>query len=310
LHNAIPFPGKANLLPNCVIIGAQKSGSTFLHRCLGEHPDVYSPRGEVHFFEDPHYHEEKIDHLENILRKGAGKRVVAIKRPKYLARPECAERIARHCPDAKLLVVLRNPLERAVSAYFHYINYGFIPAVNLENGMRAILSNRYENLYPGAKDIIEFGFYYKHLTRYLKYFDPHRIHVTFFDDLRRNALKEVKRVYTYLDVTDDYVPRSLGSRPQAVIYSLARLRMRRFRNSFVYTYDQTRSSSYRKDPNFLGKIVNKAVLSADLRVMKHLCDNTKPRMSKALKDSLLQIYRSDIEGLENLLHRDLNHWKQ
>lgn len=50
--------------------GAQKAGSTFLHRCLGEHPDVFTPTGEVHFFEDPNYSERELSRLETDAKRG------------------------------------------------------------------------------------------------------------------------------------------------------------------------------------------------------------------------------------------------
>jgi Sulfotransferase domain len=302
--------GVIKVLPNCVILGAQKSGSTFLHRCLGDHPQVYSPQGEVHFFEDPNYREDRIGELEKLLEPGKGKQIVAIKRPKYLSRPECPERIARHCPDARLLVVLRNPVERAMSAYFHYVNYGFIPAINIERGMKAILEDQYRNSYPGGRDVIQFGFYHKYLSRYLHYFDRDKICITLFDDIRKNGLDAVQKVYSYLGISASFVPPSLDSRPQAVVYSLPRLRVRRFRNPFVYLYDQTRSSTYRKRPTVVSRAVDKFVLGLDQRVLKPIFRNQKPVISEGLKKTLIETYQEDIENLETLLGRDLSNWKQ
>ena len=76
------------MLPNFVIIGAQKSGSTFALRCLGEHPEVFMPTGETRFFEDPEYLRHDISDLEAIFRDASHKKALGIKRPDYLAKPE------------------------------------------------------------------------------------------------------------------------------------------------------------------------------------------------------------------------------
>lgn len=297
------------MLPHFLIIGAQKSASTFIHRCLLEHPDVFMPHHEVRFFEDPHYDESRIGELEALYPPEAQRKLFGVKRPGYLARPECAARIYKHCPQAKLIVVLRNPAERAVSAYFHYVNYGFIPAKNIETGMRDIIAGRYARAHPGAANIIEYGYYYKHLTRYLNWFDKTQLHVVLFDDIKANALEAVQRVYKFLGVDENYLPRALGTKPQSVVYSLTRLRLRAQRNRFIYTYDQERSRSYPKQLSQTGRLISGVIAALDRRVLARVCSNDKPQLSRSLKHELSRIYEADIQSLETLLGRDLSRWK-
>lgn len=105
------------MLPNFLIIGAQKSATTFLLRCLREHPDVFVPSGEIPFFEDPDYSQGDIESFARLFARGCHKKAVGLKRPNYLHKPECPERIHRHIPSARLIVILRDPIERAISAY-------------------------------------------------------------------------------------------------------------------------------------------------------------------------------------------------
>jgi Sulfotransferase domain len=299
-----------NILPNCCMIGSQKSASTFLHRCLGEHPEVFSPRGEIDFFEGLHYREDRLDELERLLEKGAGKRIIAIKQPMYLARPECPARIARHIPDTKILVVLRNPVERAVSAYFHYISYGYIPAVNIEKGMRHIINKKYDERYPAASEIIDVGFSYRHLTRYLDYFSKDQILITLFDDIKGDSLAAVKRMYDFLDICDSYIPKGLAKRPQAVIYSPVRYKFRSIRNPFYFKYKYVESIPYTQPRTLLGRVVNKIVVSIDSLLMEKICANNKPILSNELKKTLQDIYLEDIQNLGSLLGRNLQTWKE
>ena len=153
------------MFPTFLIIGAQKSATTFVHKCLREHPDVFMPNGETRFFENPEHLQTDITQFEALFRNVSQEQAIGIKRPDYLAKPECPPRIYQHIPHAKLLVILRNPVERAISAYFHLMNCSFIPIRPAEEGLTKILDGEYKDLYPKSREIIEYGFYYKHLMR-------------------------------------------------------------------------------------------------------------------------------------------------
>jgi hypothetical protein len=109
-------------LPDFIIIGAQKCGTGFLYRRLRQHPD-FKPTNvrEVHYFDD-NYH-RGLDWYRSHFpaSKGKGKRwtVTGEKSPYYLYHPLAARRTATVVPQAKLIVLLRNPVDRAYSAYHH-----------------------------------------------------------------------------------------------------------------------------------------------------------------------------------------------
>src|SRR5690348_3927297 len=108
--------------PNFLIIGAEKAGTTFLHQALRLHGDVFMPSDEIPFFEDPDYGAPGAwQEFSKLFEPGAGKRAIGLMRPNYLHKPECPARIHKHFPDAKLVVMLRDPVERAISAYNHNV---------------------------------------------------------------------------------------------------------------------------------------------------------------------------------------------
>jgi len=108
-------------LPDCIIIGAGKSGTTSLHNELAQHPQIIQAREkEVSFFNRDYF--KGISHYRAnypILRGRFGEFRRIEGTPGYLDHPHCAKRIKRHLPGAKLIAVLRNPIERAVSHYYH-----------------------------------------------------------------------------------------------------------------------------------------------------------------------------------------------
>lgn len=153
-----------DMLPNFLLIGAQKSATTFVHRCLCEHPNVFMPSGEIPFFKDPDYSQSDIESFERLFEKGYHKKAIGIKRPDYLHKPECPERIHRHIPSARLIAILRDPVDRAISAYYHNAKMGFAPLKHVNTGLLEVINGRHAEKYPRAAEIVEFGFYHKHLT--------------------------------------------------------------------------------------------------------------------------------------------------
>lgn len=122
-------------LPDALLIGAQKSGTTSLSRYLRSHPDVRSSvDGEVHYFDDRFHRPVRtyraqfpLDlELERAARRGP-RPVVFEKSPKYLFHPQVPARAASVVPRAKLLVLLRNPVDRAISQHRMNVHGGREP---------------------------------------------------------------------------------------------------------------------------------------------------------------------------------------
>ena len=113
-------------LPDFLGLGTQKGGTTTLHRLLGKHPDVFLPAcKEVHFF-DQNYNSGEAWYREHFQTARADQRCGDIT-PFYLFHPDVPGRIYQHIPNARLIVLLRDPVERAISQVFHAQRLGFEP---------------------------------------------------------------------------------------------------------------------------------------------------------------------------------------
>lgn len=121
-------------LPDFLIIGAQKAGTSSLFSLLGQHPDVLLPcKKEVHYFDGglqpeidtyalgPSWYQAHFQKHAKVT--GAGRKTFEAS-PQYLYSPVVAMRIARDLPDVKLIASLRNPIDRAISHYFHEVRMG------------------------------------------------------------------------------------------------------------------------------------------------------------------------------------------
>lgn len=297
------------MLPNFVIIGAQKSASTYLQACLGDHPDVFLPLEEIPFFESPDYEHSNVSDLGRIFEKRSEK-CLGIKRPNYIGRPEVPQRIESCLPHAKLIAVLRNPIDRAISAYYHNINYGFIPPIDVENGLRRIINEpSFLEKYKRAHEVIEFGYYYKYLSQYEYFIKNGRLLAFLYEDILSNPLESIQKAYKFLGVPHDFIPKSLSSRPQQVLYNLTRLKLISIRNRFIYDYNLERTRLFVKKRNFVGKAVARIITMIDMKILSRFLSNDRPKVSSELRQILYEIYASDINALEGLIGRDLTTWR-
>ncbi len=242
------------VLPDFLILGAQKSGTSSLFTYLSEHPQlVGASRKEVHFFDGGL--EPEVDSFQKgqewyrsffpLKEELENNQLSFEASPLYLFNPIVAKRIYKLIPKAKLIVVLRNPTERAISQYFHEKSLGFEPLPMLdafteeENRIKSALDNKN---YKGEGFIHSTyksrGKYKEQLERYYQYFDKNQILIIESNDLFSKTAETLKKVYGFLGVKDDYTLQN--SRAQNVSKNRVEV------DSEVYDYLDTYFKPYNK----------------------------------------------------------------
>ena len=292
------------------IIGAQKAGSTYLRDNLKEHPDIYIPNGEVPFFEDPDYHENT--QLEDYFKKGnIDDKLIGIKRPNYLGKNEVPHRLYEHNSNIKLIIFLRNPVERAFSAYYHGMRMGFLPIKEHEDALLKIAKGDgdFYKKYPSTIELINFGYYHLHLMKYLKYFTRDQLYIGYVEDFKNSPLITIQNIYKFLGVENGFIPQSLNSKPMASIYSSKRLKFRQFINkkTSYYSYYDDNTRIHKKN-GYIYSIITKIFAAFDRFFIAKIIKNKKPEIDNKVKEELIKVYRKDIENLQKLTNRDLTHW--
>ncbi len=134
-------------LVDFAIIGGQRAGSSHLAGLLADHPELYVVAGEVPYFEDPFYEASSRAELERAVAP-AGARWRGIHRPELLTRAECAGRLVDHNPQVRVVAVLRNPVDRAVSAHAWYAQFGLVPLEPVADGLRRLLDGWEDPAWP------------------------------------------------------------------------------------------------------------------------------------------------------------------
>jgi hypothetical protein len=196
-------PATTGVLPTFIHIGGQRCGTTWVHKCLAEHPQVFmaDPK-ELHFFnksfeEGEAWYRAKFTPAPEHTAWGEAT-------PGYINDPVVPARIAAMCPDAKLIACLRNPIERAFSAF------------NLKRNGR-LNYNTFEDALEHEPDIMERGKYHEQLERYFDLFPREQILVQLYDDLVHREKRFIREIYAHIGVDAEYKPSWLGKTDNAVI---------------------------------------------------------------------------------------------
>jgi len=172
--------------PSFLIIGAQKSGTSSLRKFLEHNPKYFfTPRRELHFWNRNLIYRDGdgiSDYFRNF-EEAAPNQMVGEKSPSYLPSQSAAERIALHLPRVKIVAILRDPADRAHSAYLHGRRIGAIPqSRTFSEAIRGYQNN--QGVPYG--DVVSQGFYFESLERYFNNFDAEQIHVMSFSQLTQS----------------------------------------------------------------------------------------------------------------------------
>jgi hypothetical protein len=305
------------MMPNFFVIGATKSGTTSLYHYLSQHPEVYlSPRKGPHYF--------AFESGENVEGRGPGDaetlKGMLVTDPKqyrslfqnaaakaargeastmYIYYPKAPLRIKACVPDAKLIAILRNPVERAYSSYLHLVREGYEVHQDFAMALQEEEARIKANWLP-LWHYKKMGFYYEQLQRYYDIFDSKQIRVYLYEEFRADPLVVMKDMFGYLGVDDAFVP------DMTIKHNISGVP----RNHALH-----RLHHFLRKPSLL-KTTLKAVLPASvrrplkLRVLANLQAHNlqKPPLSPELRQELTDAYRDDILKLQELVGRDLSRW--
>lgn len=187
-------------LPNFICVGAQKGGTTTLYNVLNKHDDIYMPKKkELHFFD--HKEMEPIEKLEDHFRNSKTKQVRGEVTPYYMFHESGIKNIHSVVPNAKIIILLRDPVERAISHYWHAVSKGFetlniIQALKQENTRLKTGKRTYHqrNSYATRSK------YMHQIKRVSQFFEKNHILILKSEDLFAGKKEEWNRIYRHIGV--------------------------------------------------------------------------------------------------------------
>jgi len=132
--------------------------------------------------------------------------------PNYLTNPNIYKRLSEVCPEAKLIVCLRNPIDRAYSQYNHYrydmpktIDWDWNHALNLEENIKLELS-RAPDFKKDFSNFIGRGVYINQIEQLMQYFDLSQIHITILEHWKENYKEELMKILNFLNIEPEPLP--------------------------------------------------------------------------------------------------------
>lgn len=276
-------------------IGPQKSATTWVYRCLSEHPDVATPRSDtIHYYDM--FHARGKDWYTEWFQQAKDGQILYDPTTTYIRSPWAARRIAKDHPETKIMLCLRNPIDRAFSHYWHEkkkdkISFAF----------EEVLEN-----YDLYSSWIETGFYAEHIERYLQYFDREQILCLQFETLENDERQFLSQILQFADVDTDFEPSWLGKKSNEAggRQTLANRAWHKVKKTVVDSELEGVARRLHLD-DAAQKLERAPVVGTLLKDKQEY----KRGISPALREELAVLCEPEIQRLEDLLDVDLSHWR-
>lgn len=302
-------------IPDFLIIGAGKSGTTSLDNYLKQHPEIFISRfKEPNFYGyelvksqdlggDPseleHYN-NSVTNLRDYLKLFDAARpgqLIGETSNTYMYHEVAAARIKYYNPNVKLIAVLRQPTERLYSRYLHLAREDKRPTENFADCLNP------QTIWWRRNDLIKEGFYSRYLERFYKLFPSENIRVFLYEDFSKKPSVVLKEIFSFLGIDSAF------EIDLSVKYNESGLIKNKFLDKIyggkgiisktVKAIFPETIVSFLRESTFVQKHLNK-IRSKNL---------TKPKLDVNLYNKITEeVYREDIINLQELLGKDLSHW--
>ncbi len=271
-------------------IGAQKCASSWLYDILADHPEVVvSPTKELDFFS--YHYENGLHWYGHQFEHRPGARAVGEISPSYLHEPAALERIHRHVPDARIVVSLRDPVERALSQHRHLARLGLLPPDD----------HSFESALAANPTYVEQGLYHRHLSRWLTRYSRERLHVILMDDIRADRGAVARSLFEFLGIDPFHTPGALSTNSNASYMP----RSRWLERTVGTVRKGLDGAGVGRTWRLIGDLgLRRLYRAANRRPPSDVIPDPRPETLKDLRQS----FAPDVASLCELLQRDLKHW--
>ncbi|MCK5026832.1 MAG: sulfotransferase domain-containing protein [Candidatus Pacebacteria bacterium] len=179
-------------------VGAQKAGTSWMYACLYEHPEICVPIKEIHYFSRERNFKKGIGWYEDIFNGCKEGLLKGEFSTTYLYDKKTPEKIKKEFPYAKIIISLRNPVERAYSHYRNEIKGGHIPE-----------DQTFRGAMESDESIVGQGMYYDQVKKYIDLFGKENVLVLILDDSKKDPRGFIKNILEFLNVDTSFTPSML-----------------------------------------------------------------------------------------------------
>ena len=296
--------------PNLFIVGEPKSGTTAMHSFLSQHPEIFmsEPKEPHHFEADfqaegkgckgyrKHFRYLDEDKYLGLFKKAGGYKVIGESSTDYLYSKAAAKRIASFSPAAKILIMLREPVDFLYSLHSEYLFHMTEDITDFWKALEAEKERKQGKRIPKNAPYPSYLFYSErikyadHIKRYLDHFPKKNIMSILFEDFRKDNLGAYQKVLRFLEVDASFTPE-------------------------FETINQQRKVRHQKTKSVIDttlypaakKLVPKALYRKLSSVYRNVVFDYEPRspLDTALESKLKRSFRPEVEKTQKLIKKDL-----
>jgi hypothetical protein len=296
-----------------MIVGAQKAGTSSLLRYLAQHPDIHThAQPEMTFFLQEREYTRGYEWAfakyfagEHTDSEIAGKQLIA-KNVMVMHSPEVMQRIYEHNPEIHLVVLLREPVARAYSAYWWARRRGWENIKTYEEALAAEEARINEDWFKWRQCAYQYnGVYYPHVKNLITQFGSNRVHCLLMDDLKEDAAAVCQQLFHHIGVPTDFTP-GIGEK-----YNQAAMpRSERFNflfTQFLASHNPLRKIIRKFVPDATAYKLRKAILNWNDKPRKD-AKSVPPPLNPETRERQIAYFKPFNEQLAELLDRDLSSW--
>ena len=302
-------------IPDFLIIGAGKSGTTSLNNYLKQHPQLFIPvRKEPNFYgyelktvanfegDDDEIRQftrsiTNFDDYLHLFDEAGENQLKGETSNTYLYHDDAPRRIQHYHPGMKLIAVLRQPAERLWSRYLHLARENKLPTPNFSDALDR------STIWWRRNDLVKEGFYYSNLSRFYEFFPASQIRVYLYEDLNIHGETVMKDIFDFLEVDQTFVPDlDVRLNPSGFIINK---RLDGIIGSKGIIQESVKSLLSMK---VYQGLKNNGVLQKLIGRMRTR-NLARPRIDPEVKRMLTnEVYADEIKKLQKLIGKDLSHW--
>ena len=287
-----------------MIVGSQKSGTSSLLRYLAQHPEIYThPQPEMTFFlQDHEYTRGYESAFTKYFSKCPQEKQLIAKNVMVMSSQEIMQRIYEHNPEIHLVVLLREPVARAYSAYWWARRRGWENIKSFEDALAAEETRLNENWFKWRQCAYKFNSnYYPHVKNLITQFGEDQVHCILADELKTDAEKVCQRLFNLIGVSTDFEPIVGQRHNQAAVPRSEKFGFLFTR--FLASRNPLRRAIRKLVPDAAAYKLRKAVLELNEKPF------TPPPLNPQTREELTHYFKPYNEQLAELLGQDLTHWQ-
>jgi hypothetical protein len=291
---------------NCFLIGVQKAGTSSFYNWLSQHPQINAPKEwkDTHFFSQERYLEKGTGWMESFYNSDISKPVLLAGAVNYIYFPQIPNAIKAYNEDSKFILILRDPVKRAFSAYHYQTKMG-LEKRSFEQAIKDEFQNKFSSEEArGNFAYIGHGYYYKQIKNWLTCFGLETFCIHFYEELFKSPDTALQQTFDFLNIDKNFKPILVSENKTGVV------KYRWLNNLFFSNPKLVKTLKKLK----VDKVIGFSVRVKFFNWLRDWNTNTTKKNESSLNlemyQQLSKYYEADTANLSELLKKDLKAiWK-